>query len=317
MTASVSAPVLAREVCVSDWGTTGFRLWRLSAAGEVLGVKRGALGMSKLRGEDYPGVLEEALREVGAESDAPVVVCGMAGAAQGWVEASYLQLPFSVSELASAAVEVSGMERRVFILPGVAQRKPEAPDVMRGEETILCGVLEEGGLDGRVCLPGTHSKWVEARDGRVLSFATALTGEMFALLARHSTLAPYVSDDIDGIADSEAFAVGVREAWERPRELLRVLFGIRARALLLDEADGSARLLGLLIGVELAGQGLRTGEKVTLLSSGALASAYGAALEIVGVEARRLDAEHFAVRGLYSAARHILGEPAVGEEARL
>lgn len=309
MTPSVSAPVLAREVCVSDWGTTGFRLWRLSPAGEVLGVKRGAFGMSRLRGDDYPRVLEEALGEVGAGSDAPVVVCGMAGAAQGWVEAPYLQLPFAVGELAAAAVAVSGVERKVFILPGVAQRKPEAPDVMRGEETILCGVLAEGGLEGWVCLPGTHSKWVEASGGRVLSFATALTGEMFALLARHSTLAPYVSDDMDGVSDSEAFAAGVREAWECPRELLRFLFGVRARSLLFDAADGSARLLGLLIGAELVGQGLQAGEKVTLLSSGALASAYGKALEMVGVEARRLDAEHFAVRGLYLAARHILGEP--------
>ncbi len=67
----------------ADWGTTSFRLWTLSANGEVLGETRGAKGMASLARAEYPQVLEQALTEVGAGPEAPVIICGMAGAAQG------------------------------------------------------------------------------------------------------------------------------------------------------------------------------------------------------------------------------------------
>ena len=65
------------------------------------------------------------------------------------------------------------------------------PDVMRGEETQIVGALESmPGLrdNSLLVLPGTHSKWVTVQDGRVVSFTTFLTGELFATLSKHSIL---------------------------------------------------------------------------------------------------------------------------------
>ena len=46
----------------------------------------------------------------------------MAGARQGWIEARYLDLPASLSDVVSAAVPVPNVTRDVRILPGLAQR---------------------------------------------------------------------------------------------------------------------------------------------------------------------------------------------------
>jgi len=90
---------------------------------------------------------------------APVIILsGMIGSRQGWVEAPYLACPASPEDLAAQLVEVPGA--RVWIVPGVI-RGGAMPDVMRGEETQIAGVLAlspdpAGTL--RLVLPGTHSK---------------------------------------------------------------------------------------------------------------------------------------------------------------
>ena len=65
------------------------------------------------------------------------------------------------------------------------------PDVMRGEETQVLGLLPAlpGAGPHTVCLPGTHSKWVRLQGGAIQEFATFMTGELFALLSQHGTLA--------------------------------------------------------------------------------------------------------------------------------
>ena len=310
-----------QEFCVADWGTSGFRLWRLSGAGEVLGVKRGALGMSRLQPEDYPSVLEAALRECGVCDAAPVVACGMVGAAQGWMQARYLNLPVGAGDLAAGALGVPHKARAVFILPGVARKDEQAPDVMRGEETILCGAIAEAGLNGRVCLPGTHCKWCDIEDARLVSFATSMTGEIFALLAHkahNSTLSHFVPQGSgletgEDVADMTAFRTAVGESLRHPQRILQALFSLRAGALLFGAGrirDNAARLSGLLIGLEIAAQIPEKGEDVTLLASGTIAKAYQRALEIAGARVRLLDAEHFALRGLIHAAERILAKHA-------
>ena len=73
-----------------DWGTTGFRLWVMDAGGQILNASQGPFGMSRLKPDDFGRVLEESLNTLGVGEDVPVVICGMAGAAQGWCEAPYL-----------------------------------------------------------------------------------------------------------------------------------------------------------------------------------------------------------------------------------
>ena len=77
---------------------------------------------------------------------------------------------------------VPSASREIRILPGLAQRDPSCPDVMRGEETLLLRLVRTGVASGTVCLPGAHSKWVLLRDEIVSQFSTAMTGELFRCL---------------------------------------------------------------------------------------------------------------------------------------
>ena len=154
-----------------DWGTSSFRLWLVDRAGNVLGERRSHEGMMAAGKLGFATVLQSHLEAVGAEPGLPVVVCGMAGARQGWVEAGYVDTPARLASILEHAVPVPGQDRDIRILPGIAQRDPKAPDVMRGEETQLLGALGvDAADDAVVCMPGTHSKWVrvEWRDRRTL-----------------------------------------------------------------------------------------------------------------------------------------------------
>ena len=127
-----------------------------------------------------------------AQPDLPVIACGMVGSAQGWREAAYCETPANVANLGnSLQTLVSLRGTRVHIVPGVIQRS-RLPNVMRGEETQVLGVLQnlpvDAGGDLLIGLPGSHSKWVEVVEGRITHFDTFMTGEVFAVLSEHSIL---------------------------------------------------------------------------------------------------------------------------------
>jgi 2-dehydro-3-deoxygalactonokinase len=77
----------------------------------------------------------------------------------------------------------------VHIVPGVIEQVG-LPNVMRGEETQVLGVLQNLSASGEflIGLPGSHSKWVEVVDGCITHFDTFMTGELFAVLSQHSIL---------------------------------------------------------------------------------------------------------------------------------
>lgn len=295
-------------VIAVDWGTTSFRLWSLAADGDVLAERRSAQGMSTLAPGDYASLLEGLLAEIEIGPAVPTLVCGMAGAAQGWRNAPYLDLPVNLKDAPAAAVAapMGEWERDVRILPGLAQRRPEAPDVIRGEETLLLGARLADGVEGTVCLPGTHSKWARLQGDVVTGFRTAMTGEAFALLAEHSTLSHFASGD-DAEPDDPAFVEAVRESLAQPQALLNALFSVRAGPLLFGEeaaATARARLSGLLIGAEIAASAPK-GEAVTLLAGGGLSDVYAAALTAADIPYATLDAEATVRAGLYHAARQL------------
>lgn len=298
-------------VVALDWGTSSFRLWAMGANGSVLGEARDDVGMASLNPADYAAVLDHHLLQVGVNADVPVLICGMAGAKQGWHEAAYVDLPAALDAIPAHAVRVPGQTRDVRILPGMAQRNPDRPDVMRGEETLLLGAAADPAFSGTVCMPGTHSKWIEVRDRKVASFATAMTGEVFALLARQSTLAHSMDDLSRDAAENPAFRDAVAESLSAPARTLQTLFSVRSIPLLHGDsrrADMPARLSGLLIGLEIAGQCDAIDGPVTLLASGPLLHAYDRALQVAGINSVKHDAEAMARAGLMLAATHIWPE---------
>ena len=286
-----------------DWGTSSFRLWLLARDGAVLAEQRSDEGMVAAMNAGFATVLQGHLAALGAGSDLPVIVCGMAGAKQGWKEAPYLDTPADLAALAQRAVAPAGAGRDVRILPGIAQRDPRHPDVMRGEETQLLGLVAEGLSSGLVCLPGTHSKWATLRDERVEAFATYMTGEMFAALSAHTILRLAIEGG-DVSPDDAVFLAAAREAAAAPAAIANQLFAVRAAPLLGFAARGAPALSGALIGLELAGVRSRHREvnEAVLVSSGRLAELYRAALAELGFAVRSVDAEALVRRGLLSAA---------------
>lgn len=237
-----------------DWGTSNLRIWLVDSQGAVLGERQSPEGMGSLDKAAYPAVLEGHLSALGAPSDLPVVVAGMAGARTGWREAPYVETAAPLVGLFQHAVQPEGVSRPVYILPGVCQREGSAYDVMRGEETQLAGALEQGLDNALFCLPGTHSKWALVEDGQVRRFSTVMTGELFNLISRQSILRLSVPEDGDAEADPEIFDAAVAQALEPGFALTSVLFSIRAEGLLAPDAkiNPAARLSGLLIGAEIA-----------------------------------------------------------------
>ena len=295
-----------------DWGTSSFRLWLVDRAGNVLGERRSHEGMMAAGKLGFPTVLQSHLEAVGAADGLPVVVCGMAGARQGWVEAGYVDTPAPLASIPKHAVAVPGQDRDIRILPGIAQRDPNAPDVMRGEETQLLGALGVDAADDAViCMPGTHSKWVRASGATVERFATFMTGELFDVVSRETILSHAVTG-ADQAEDIDAFRSAVIAAFERPAFAANLLFQVRSGQLLYGGKPSSARekISGTLIGLELAA-GL-AGEVptagITLVASARLQMLYQLAFDTVSVPVRSIGAEDAVRRGLSMAAESFWSE---------
>ncbi len=301
---SLGTPVLAAV----DWGTSRFRLWLLAGDGAVLAKSDGDDGLETAREAGFESVLQRHLQGVAAPEALPVLVCGMAGSRQGWVEAPYVEVPAELDAIAQAVVPAPGAGRDVRIVPGLSKRDPAAPDVLRGEETILFGATpEDASGRAQICLPGTHSKWVEMEGRRVADFATQLTGELYALLSDHSILRHSLAGTETAVdPEDPAFLDALRRALDPASHPMSGLFPIRAAALLtgLAPSAASARLSGLLIGAEIAAA-LPPGPvepPVTLVASGRIARLYERALAEAGAVATCLDAEVAVCHGLLAIA---------------
>lgn len=292
------------KLVLVDWGTTSFRLWLADGNGDVLAESRGREGMMHAAQVGFAAVLARHLAVVDAPAGLPVLVCGMAGARQGWMEAPYLDTPARLGELAAHAVCVTGEAADIRILPGIAHRDPDHPSVMRGEETQLLGL---DAADALVCMPGTHCKWVCIEGGVVRAFSTFMTGELFDVLARHSILRHAVEGEGRPAAPDAAFRAAMAQASARPDAAWARLFALRPAQLLglQESGEGASRLSGLLIGAEVgAARALHPGEQeVALVASGPVADLYRLALEENGWCVRSIDAEAATLAGLTAAAR--------------
>lgn len=300
-----------------DWGSTRLRVWLMDQSGEVLGERRSDEGMLVAATEGFAAILEKHLAALGAADTLPVIICGMAGARQGWIEAPYVFAPAAIHDVLSRAVPVPHEKWTVRIIPGIAQMLDGAPDVMRGEETQLAGATHIfGDRASLVCLPGTHCKWAEVEAGTVKRFSTWLTGELFSLLSTASILRHAVDSDATISAENPVFMRWLHDALARPGDMTASLFRIRAAGLLqgLAPAEAAAALSGLLIGSEIASarQRFGGGGDVVLIASGALGELYAEALRLSDFRVVPVDAEEAVRAGLFEAgSRNFLSAGAV------
>lgn len=232
-----------------DWGTTRLRASLIGRDGAVLAREQSDTGVQSVPKGGFPQALQAACsRWFEAHPDLPVIMAGMVGSRNGWVEAPYLHCPCAASDLAGNLTAIEGFGREVLVVPGVDIRWPDdSYDVMRGEETKVFGTGLE---DGLVCMPGTHSKWVELAAGRMTRFSSFITGELYAAMSASFVARLAEAPDDPGSGESEAAA-----AARAGGGLTRALFQARTRVLAGDMSPRGVRpfLSRLLVETEVAG----------------------------------------------------------------
>lgn len=293
----MSAP--ARLIAL-DWGTSSLRAYLLGDGGGVLDEISLPWGIMATPDGDFAKALESATatwRPV--YPDLPMIAAGMIGSAQGWRQIPYVSCPAGPSELAAAvARQAADPDILLPIVPGVSI-DGDIPDVMRGEETQVLGALHLApNLFRRslLVMPGTHSKWVSVEDGAITDFTTYLTGELFAVLARHSILGRPALDAARDLPSPnatvswESFDRGVRMTRDtHSRGVSCLLFSARTLVLAgrLAPSDSLDYLSGLLIGEELRSDLARrtVGEKtpLALIGEKTLCERYQRALALFGI----------------------------------
>jgi 2-dehydro-3-deoxygalactonokinase len=281
-----------------DWGTTNRRAYRIGPSGAVEDRLEDGKGILSVPAGGFPAAVDEIRARLG---DWPMLMAGMVGSNRGWEEAPYVPCPAGLPELAADLKWVE--PDRIAIVPGVCFSAGDAADVMRGEEVQLLGAYAEGLIpaEATLCHPGTHNKWVRIEDGRIASFRTVMTGEMFSLLAKHSILADMLADG--EVTPGAAFDAGVRAGLEGG-PLTGELFSVRARILLgkARREDAASFTSGLLIGTDVRSGAAAAGAgPVYVMGRPDLTRLFARALAMAGREAKELEGDEAFLCG----ARHL------------
>jgi 2-dehydro-3-deoxygalactonokinase len=276
----------ADGVIAIDWGSSRLRAWLLDADGTIRARRASDDGAIGLPRAGFDAVLARTVGDwAAARPRAPLVACGMVGARGAWMEAPYVDVPADVDTIRSRLAHVStSLGRPLAIVGGLRSGEP---DVLRGEETQALGT---GLVDGLLCMPGTHAKWLRLRGGVVDAFATWFTGELYDLLGSHGSLAKAFGEPAP--IDDAAFDTGVAQALAPHADArwLHALFGFRARVVGqgVPGAHERARLSGWLLGTELRqallgplGAEVEPGRPLVLVADARLAVLYERALASV------------------------------------
>jgi 2-dehydro-3-deoxygalactonokinase len=271
-----------------DWGTTSLRGYLISANGDVLDQGSSDNGVMAVPSNEFPAVLQESVAPWVEEfGPLPIVMSGMVGSRQGWVEVPYVRCPAEASDLATGVVRmtVEGLGP-VIIVPGVEWSDSRGvPDVMRGEETQVLGALVDGKRFRDIyAIPGTHSKWVTTAGKSITSLRTYMTGEVYGALL-HNTILGRLAEGEAG--DGTGFSWGVKAGGTEtgdPGALLSRLFATRTLGLSGDLAPTEIAdyLSGVLIGAELATAASGPGA-FKIIANQTLQKRYSWAADILGL----------------------------------
>lgn len=278
-----------------DWGTSNFRLRLVNAASlEIESEVQTGEGIDRLEGKDpdrFAAYLRERISELpshsaAAASGVPLWISGMASSSIGWQELDYAHLPFPLDGSAAVIRDLGPLDESLPHPVRLVSGLRSDDDVLRGEETEALGLIEL--LDRRnretlLILPGTHAKHLDARDGRICSLRTFMTGELYAILTTHSILRHTVEEPetLDGLED--AFLDGVRAASRDG--LSGGLFAARTRQVLGGKAprENGAYLSGLLLSAELEPVRGHGGE-ILVAAAAVLGDMYHRAAAELGIE---------------------------------
>ncbi len=303
----VPAPAGEPRLIAIDWGTTNNRVFLVDADGTPVDIRRQPNGVKNLTKADFPDAFRELVGDwLDQFAELPIILAGMVGSREGWVEAPYVRCPATIAEIAAACCPLDvAAGRHGTIVPGLSYLSDAgAFDVMRGEEIQIFGAVSDDGLAvGRhlVVLPGTHGKWALVEDDKVVRFHTTMTGEVFDVLSHHSILGRVMADH--HAPDEAAFARGLTRA-RCPGGLLHHIFSVRAQALSGEEVASGvpSYLSGILIGHEVDGMIQQFGDigEALLVGTPGMCDLYARALGGAGVGSKIINGDLAASRGLWA-----------------
>lgn len=285
-----------------DWGTSNFRAFRFGADGNILARRFSPRGILQVERDKFAEALRSEIGDWLAMSEERILLCGMVGSRQGWVETAYLPCPVGISDLATSVTQVPFDGAEVRLVPGVSGRDCNGiPEVMRGEETQAASLMEYHAKASLVCFPGTHSKWVHLSDQKIASFITCMTGELYSALRKHTILQRTMTDSA---MENASFLKGVCRSADSGG-LLHHLFGVRTLTLMgeLKEDSSASYLSGMLIGHDVRAA-MAAGRHVHLVGAAPLCSLYKQAIEACGGSVTVED-EDAAARGLAAIGRRL------------
>ena len=233
-----------------DWGTSNFRAY-LMDNNHVIDQVSTQEGMKFVDQNEFKKTLIKNIDAWNNKFDIKVVIAsGMVGAKQGWIEVPYINSPCDIRNLNFKSLKILD-DVKIHILSGVSQFNPS--DVMRGEETQIAGfLLNNIDFNGSICLPGTHSKWVNMNSYNIQEFTTFLTGELYEIVKKYSILNHSLNTTE---LDDEIVKSSAKLIIENPSFISNKLFEIRADNLLKNsnQTSNNSKLVGYLLGIELSG----------------------------------------------------------------
>ena len=290
----------------ADWGTTHMRAWAIGEEDNVLAFRESNEGMKDLQQNEFEPVLLKLIESwLDDTKVTTVMACGMVGSKQGWVETPYLKTPCVPIDNQQLTIATTKDNRiKVNLVPGVMQNY--SADIMRGEETQIAGFINKNpDFNGVVCLPGTHTKWVNVKEGQITSFKTFMTGELFGVISNHTLIRHSIS--IKGW-NQAGFEAGIHEGFNNPGSIASDLFSLRAESIVndLDRDQARSTLSGLLLGVELNGaQTFWENSNVIIIGSQLLSDNYHQGLKILGGQSQLFSLETATLSGLSFAYREL------------
>jgi 2-dehydro-3-deoxygalactonokinase len=235
-----------------DWGTSSLRAYLYDTTGKVVASRQQAWGIRHLPEGGFTAAWQAITKDWPA---CVAVAAGMVGSRQGWREVPYVDVPADTASIAQGMLRIEAEAgRELWIAPGLCRKQPA--DVMRGEETQIIGALAlHPDYQANACfvLPGTHSKWATVLDGRIVAFDTVMTGELYALLTKHSILGAGLPAETTRPFSPHAFLRGLHAVKEsREQGVFSRLFSTRALMLAgqLSAEEVPDFLSGLMIGEE-------------------------------------------------------------------
>lgn len=289
-----------------DWGTSNFRAFLMKDS-LCVATTHAPCGLLNVPDRQFAAALQPLIQPwLDKYPTLPLLMAGMVGSQQGWLEVPYVALPAGGEQLAAQVATVNTpWGSPCQIIAGVSG--PNAfglPDVMRGEEVQLTGLAAlHPQAQHCVILPGTHSKHAFLLNGQIRHFSTFMTGEIYAVMLNHSLLGRDLPEPSD---DASAFALGVSHAPAAPF-LSNALFSARTLRLdgTLPPADVASYLSGLLIGAEL----LALPEtQAWIVGSPALTERYTRAASQMGISLQPADGNDCFIEGMAAICRSLKGE---------